>query len=133
MRNHYHASDMNKWLGRFKNTVAPDYLYKPEHKIKFLDLKRIFMNFDSDGSNTLEIEQFFEMFKEAYLNSLLEGLSESIKQEIKSNLFQGIHKRLTVFFGFVSNNNKLTLEQFIQLAFHDEARQYFLEMIKYVN
>ena len=80
IRTYYHSSDVNKWLGRYQNTVPPDYLYKPEYKTRCIELKRIFVKFDADGSNTLELNEFFDMFRENYLDSLFATIDREYKE-----------------------------------------------------
>ena len=67
---YFHQRDVNQWLLRYKDSTNPDYLYYPSEKVKCLKLKKIFEKFDSDNSNTLELNEFFEMFTQSYLGIL---------------------------------------------------------------
>jgi len=80
VRTYYHSSSVNKWLLRYKNSVQADYLYKPQDKIRCIELKRIFDKFDSDNSNTLELAEFYDMFKENYLDSILVNVDKEYKE-----------------------------------------------------
>ena len=79
-RNYYHNSHINKWLSRYKKSVPADYLYKPQDKIRCIELKQIFDKFDEDNSNTLELDEFFDMFQENYLESIFVNVEEEQKQ-----------------------------------------------------
>ena len=47
--------------------------------MRCIELKRIFVKFDADGSNTLELEEFFQMFRENYLDSLFVNIDDEYK------------------------------------------------------
>lgn len=42
-------------------------------------------------------------------------------------------KQFEELYSFVSNNGKLTLEQFIKLALHEEANKFFVSVIREVT
>lgn len=42
-------------------------------------------------------------------------------------------KQFEELYSFVSNNGKLTLEQFIKLALHEDANKFFVSVIREVS
>ncbi len=81
-KTYYHTPNINKWLMRYQKSVNPDYLYQPKDKIRCIELRRIFEKFDADGSNTLEVEEFFDMFQENYLDEHFKEFNSEYKEFI---------------------------------------------------
>lgn len=94
-----------------------------------LNSNRIFYKFDEDGSNTLEVEEFLSMFKENYLIPYIEVLEEDKQNKILFDLESDFKK----LYSFVSTNEKLTLEQFVNLALNEKAISFFQKSMKKVT
>lgn len=67
---YFHGRDVHAWLACHRRTTHPDYLYQPKEKRHCLKIKRIFEKFDRDNSQTLELQEFLQMFNEYYLESI---------------------------------------------------------------
>jgi hypothetical protein len=70
------------WLKkRYRKTTKLQYLYYPEELLKKGDLKRIFLNFDADETNTLDMHEFMEMFVDNYIVDVYSTHQSSLLQK----------------------------------------------------
>jgi 3-dehydroquinate dehydratase len=77
------------WLKkRYRKTTKLQYLYYPEELLKKGDLKRIFLNFDADETNTLDMHEFIDMFVDNYIVDVYSTHQSSLLQ--KKNQHQDV-------------------------------------------
>ena len=63
------SKDTNTWLRkRYKNTASNEYIYKPMEMKRRIALRTIFENFDDDGNNKMELDEFIDGFVKTYIS-----------------------------------------------------------------
>ena len=158
-RTYLHSKDNIAFLSRYHNNVKPDYLYLPEEKQKRFEQTSIFQNFDADGSNTLEIEEFLEMFLQNYLcyeefipyfDSILHNKHDTrasvmdVRKKItpleiqqaealtnsREKIEEFLKAKFSEMYEVVSQNGKLSLVEFVKLALNNEATDKFTKYMR---
>ena len=159
-RTFFHKKDKISWLSRYGSKVKPDYQYMPEEKVKRIELARIFNNFDSDGSNTQELDEFVDMFLANFLcYEEFKPYSDSISPENqnqnllrdskiprfskpasidlakqqdrnKEKIEEFLRMKFSEFYDFVTKTGKLSLIEFIRLSLNKEAGEKFTEYMR---
>lgn len=145
-----HQKEINQWFRtRYADRVSLNYLYYPEEIEKRLALIAIFRNFDVDGDGQLDINEFLSMFIQTYINEdynrneeenyVNSSTAKLVPEEnkIKGEFFFEVKKNLKTqfqnFYHFITKNDYLSLEEFIQLCLNKEAINYFMKIMKELN
>jgi hypothetical protein len=147
---HLHSFSIMSWLKKHKQqTTKMQYLYTPEEVQKHLDLKRIFEVFDEDHSETLDLDEFVEMFIQNYITKyysshqrILEtsffqntgGRGEEDKELISNEDIQKVRRfleeRFCEIFKEATEDDHLFLPEFISLALNDDAKEKYSNVIR---
>jgi hypothetical protein len=81
-----HGASTNNWLKRknSKNTKT-SYLFLPSEINQRIALMEIFNNFDADGNNKLELEEFLDMFINNYISKIDSDRNNEVDLDILLN------------------------------------------------
>lgn len=145
-----HSFAMMKWLKKHRpETTKMEYLYTPEEVQKHLDLKRIFEVFDEDHSETLDLDEFVEMFIQNYItkyysshqkildSSQQENMGTKGEEEAQLSSEDDLEKvrrfleeRFLEIFKEATEDDHLFLPEFISLALNGNANEKYSNVIR---
>lgn len=120
------------WLQkRYPGKTKPWYLHYPSVLSRKNELREVFLNFDEDGGESLDLDEFLKMFIDNFLQntytkySEVKSLSDHARKEIEIeflSFFKEIYKKVTT-------KNTLGLEDFIKLTFDPEVSKMFSDFM----
>lgn len=87
-------------------------------------MTRIFKEFDADGSNSLEVEEFALMLLVSFIcpnKKEWHKLPEGPAKEVVEKSLSKLEEELKVLYSLVTDGDSLTLEQFVSLCLHPQA------------
>jgi hypothetical protein len=90
-RTDFHNLATNLWLKKhLRPDVKTPYIFLPNEMNQRIALAKIFENFDVDGNDMLDLNEFVDMFVKNYISNIY-----CDHQEIDLNMFVGLGKNLT--------------------------------------
>jgi hypothetical protein len=90
-RTNFHNLATNLWLKKhLRPDVKTPYIFLPNEMNQRIALAKIFENFDVDGNDMLDLNEFVDMFVKNYISNIY-----CDHQEIDLNMFVGLGKNLT--------------------------------------
>lgn len=136
-----HTKSTNNWIRkRYIGKVTNKYLYYPEEIKKRQQMMAIFKQFDSDGNEQLDQDEFLTMMIDTYISApdnpanfkaknKIDPVYQFTEEEI-DQIKEFLQPKIDKLYRFVTKRDFLSKQEFINLALDPNATDFFADAMR---